>query len=75
MTDISKQRKRELLKESKLLKETNVFESLSFKQLCKLIWWEQFDHKKIDKFYEMLQVGKAAKFAFRDAQQCQRNNN
>lgn len=73
MTDISKQRKGELLKESKLLEESSVYELLSFKHLCTLVWWEWFGHKKIDKFYEMLQAGKAVYFAFRDAQQCKRN--
>lgn len=63
-TALSKKQKRELLEKSQL------FESLSGKQIRALIWWEWFNHKKINKFYEMLQIGKAARFAFEDAQRC-----
>lgn len=61
---LSKQQKRELLEKSQM------FESLTFKQIRALIWWEWFKPKKINKFYEMLQMGKAARFAFEDAQRC-----
>jgi len=63
-TALSKQQKRELLEKSQM------FESLTFKQICALIWWEWFKPKKLNKFYEMLQIGKAAQFAFDDAQRC-----
>ena len=63
-TALSKKQKIELLEKSQM------FEALTFKQICALIWWEWFKPKKINKFYEMLQIGKAARFAFEDAQRC-----
>lgn len=63
-TALSKKQKKELLEKSQM------FEALTFKQIRALIWWEWFKHKKINKFYEMLQIGKAARFAFLDAQRC-----
>ena len=56
----TKKQKRELLEKSK------IFESLSLKQISVLIYWESFNSKKINKFYEMLQIGKLARFAFED---------
>ena len=61
-TTLSNKQKRELLENSQM------FEALTFKQIRALIWWEWFKPKKINKFYEMLQIGKAARFAFLDAQ-------
>lgn len=63
-TALSKKQKRELLEKSQLM------QVLTAKQICALIWWEWFKPKKINKFYEMLQIGKAARFAFEDAQRC-----
>ena len=63
-TALSKHQKRELLEKSQM------FEALTFKQIRALIWWEWFKPKKLNKFYEMLQIGKAARFAFEDAQRC-----
>jgi hypothetical protein len=53
-----------------LLEKSQMFEQLSFKQIRALIWWEWFKPKKLNKFYEMLLIGKAARFAFEDAQRC-----
>ena len=61
---LTKQQKRELLEKSQM------FEMLSWKQIRTLIWWEWFHKKKLNKFYEMLQKGKAARFAFEDAKRC-----
>ena len=61
---LSREEKKELLEKSQ------VFEQLSFKQIRALIWWEWFKHKKLNKFYEMLLIGKAARFAFKDAKRC-----
>ena len=63
-TALSKKQKIELLEKSQM------FEALTLKQIRALIWWEWFKPKKINKFYEMLQIGKAARFAFEDAQRC-----
>ena len=63
-TALSKKQKRELLEKSQLM------QALTAKQIRALIWWEWFNHKKINKFWEMLQIGKAARFAFEDAQRC-----
>ena len=63
-TALSKKQKMELLEKSQM------FEALTFKQIRALIWWEWFKPKKLNKFYEMLQIGKAARFAFEDAQRC-----
>jgi hypothetical protein len=59
---LSKKQKMELLEKSQM------FEALTFKQIRALIWWEWFKPKKLNKFYEMLQIGKAARFAFEDVQ-------
>ena len=61
---LSRKEKKELLEKSQM------FEQLSFKQIRALIWWEWFKPKKLSKFYEMLLIGKAARFAFEDAQRC-----
>ena len=61
---LSRKEKKELLERSQM------FEQLSFKQIRALIWWEWFKPKKLNKFYEMLLIGKAARFAFEDAQRC-----
>lgn len=61
---LSREEKKELLEKSQM------FEHLSFNQICALIWWEWFKPKKLNKFYEMLLIGKAARFAFQDAQSC-----
>lgn len=63
-TALSKKQKRELLEKSQLM------QALTANQIRALIWWEWFNHKKINKFWEMLQIGKAARFAFEDAQRC-----
>jgi G:T/U-mismatch repair DNA glycosylase len=63
-TALSKKQKRDLLEKSQLM------QALTAKQIRALIWWEWFNHKKINKFWEMLQIGKAARFAFEDAQRC-----
>jgi hypothetical protein len=62
MEEITRERKKELLKKMR------VAEVLTVKQLFKLAWWETFNGKKLDKFFEMLNNGKAARFAFEDAQ-------
>ncbi len=54
----------------KLLEESQMFEVLTFKQIITLLWWESFNPKKLNKFYTMLQIGKAVQFAFKDAQCC-----
>jgi hypothetical protein len=57
------------IKEKKeLLEKSQMFEHLSFNQILALIWWEWFKPKKLNKFYEMLLIGKVARFAFEDAQ-------
>jgi hypothetical protein len=61
---LTKLRKRDLLDKSQ------TFERLSWSQLRSLIWWEWFNKKKLSKFFEMLQKGKAARFAFEDAKRC-----
>jgi len=61
---LSRQQKKELLEKSQ------VFKQLSFKQIRTLIWWEWFKPKRLNKFYEMIMIGKAARFAFQDAQRC-----
>ena len=63
-TALSKKQKQELLKKSQM------FEALTFKQICALILWEWFKPNKLNKFYEALQIGKAARFAFEDAKHC-----
>ena len=51
-----------------LLKNSNSFKWLTMKQLLKLIWWEWFYKKKIEAFYNGLNIGKSAIFAYRDAE-------
>jgi hypothetical protein len=51
-----------------LLKNSNSFKWLTMKQLLKLIWWELFYKKKIEVFYNGLNIGKAVIFAFKDAE-------
>jgi len=53
----------------KLLENANTFKWLTIKQLLKLIWWEWFNKKKIEAFYNGLNMGKAAIFAYKDADQ------
>lgn len=52
----------------KLLDDAKVFEWLSVVQLFKLIWWEWFNKKRLQVFYDSLKLGKAAIFAYRDAE-------
>lgn len=54
----------------KLLENAKTFELLTMKQLLKLIWWEWFYKKKIEAFYNGLNMGKAAIFAYKDAEHC-----
>lgn len=51
----------------KLLENADTFKWLTMKQLLKLIWWEWFYKKKIEAFYNGLNMGKAATFAYKDA--------
>jgi hypothetical protein len=53
-----------------LLENAKTFECLTMKQLLKLIWWEWFYKKKIEAFYNGLNMGKAAIFAYKDADHC-----
>lgn len=54
----------------KLLENAKTFEWLTMKQLLKLIWWEWFYKKKIEAFYNGLNMGKSSIFAYRDAEHC-----
>lgn len=54
----------------KLLENAKIFEWLTMKQLLKLIWWEWFYKKKIEAFYNGLNMGKSAIFAYKDAEHC-----
>jgi len=63
-TALSKKQKLELLEKSQLM------QALTAKQIRALIWWEWFNHKKYNKFFEYLQIGKSARFAFEDAHRC-----
>jgi len=63
-TVLSKKEKVELLEKSQM------FERLSGKQIWNLCWWETFMPRKTNKFYEMIQKGKSAKFAYDDAIHC-----
>lgn len=54
----------------KLLENAKTFEWLTMKQLLKLIWWEWFYKKKIEAFYNGLNMGKGAIFAYKDAEHC-----
>ena len=60
-TVLTKQQKKELLEKSQFTQR------LSGKQIWNLCCWEIFKPKKINKFYEMIQKGKAARFAYEDA--------
>lgn len=56
----------------RLLEEARVYYWLTFSQLFKLILWESFYFyapckERVDTFYNSLKIGKAAIFAFRDA--------
>lgn len=51
----------------KLLENAKTFEWLTMKQLLNLIWWELFHKNKIEAFYNGLNMGKAAIFAYKDA--------
>jgi hypothetical protein len=44
-----------------------VFEYLNYKQLFTLCWWELFNRKKLNSFYEGLKKGKSPIFAYKDA--------
>ena len=44
-----------------------VFEYLNYKQLFTLCWWELFNRKKLNLFYEGLKKGKSPIFAYKDA--------
>ncbi|MFZ1704431.1 MAG: hypothetical protein WAT79_08785 [Saprospiraceae bacterium] len=50
-----------------LLEESKAFESLNFKQLFNLCFWSIFKQYKINEFYKMLEIGKAAMYAYKDA--------
>lgn len=63
-TVLSKKEKKELLEKSQFTQR------LSGKQIWNLCWWEIFKPRKVNKFYEMLQIGKAARFAYEDALHC-----
>ncbi len=52
----------------KLLENAKIYECLSGRQLLKLIGWEWFNKEKIDIFYNALNMGKAAIYAYRDAE-------
>lgn len=54
-------------KERKELLEQAHIEHLSYRQLITLFYWECCKPKKIAKFYDMLAIGKSARFAFKDA--------
>ena len=43
---------------------------LKCKQIWTLVYWETFRPKKINKFYEMLQIGQHAMAAFKEAKRC-----
>jgi hypothetical protein len=45
-----------------------ILETLSYKQLFKIIWWRLFNKKKINIFCESLDAGKSAIFAYKDAE-------
>jgi hypothetical protein len=45
-----------------------IFETLSSKQIFKIICWRFFNKKKIKVFYESLNAGKSAIFAYKDAE-------
>ena len=53
-----------------LLIKSNFFKNLTIKQLWNLSWWETFKPRKTNKFFEMLEIGKSAKFAYEDALEC-----
>ena len=61
---LSKKEKKELLEKSQFTQRLNG------KQIWNLCWWEIFKPRKVNKFYEMLQIGKAARFAYEDALHC-----
>ena len=63
-TVLSKKEKKELLEKSQFTQR------LSDNQIWNLCWWEIFKPRKVNKFYEMLQIGKAARFAYEDALHC-----
>lgn len=50
-----------------LLKKVNIVYDLKPRQLINLMWWELFNKKKIKEFYNSLNIGKAAIFAYKDA--------
>ena len=51
-----------------LLENSKVFEYLNKKQLLRLIFWEWFNKKRITVFYNSLDIGKSAIFAYKDAE-------
>ena len=53
-------------KQIKLLEDARVFEYLNWKQLITIIYWSLFNSSKIKYFYEQLNLGKAARFAYID---------
>jgi hypothetical protein len=50
-----------------LLKASDAFDWLTIKQLSVLVWWELFNVSRINVFYNSLDAGKAAIFAYKDA--------
>lgn len=53
--------------QKELLNDSKAFEWLSKKQLFILIWWDLFNKKRMDVFYESLKIGKHVIFAYDDA--------
>jgi len=53
-------------KQLKLLEEAEVFEWLNWKQLLVIIYWSLFNSFRIKHFYEQLDLGKSAIFAYID---------
>lgn len=52
---------------SRLLEDLNVFEVLSFGKLLKLIWWDIFNHRKINLFFNYLNDGRSVNSSFIEA--------
>ena len=49
-------------------KRKMIFETLKIRQICILLWWKWVKPKKLNKFYEMIEIGKSVRFAFKDSQ-------
>ena len=48
-----------------VLEKAQVFESLTFKQILTLIWLGLFNPQRLHKFYDLLQNGMSARYAYR----------